>query len=32
VATGTSVSALKVATHRAIVSLRRMLGVASDED
>jgi RNA polymerase sigma-70 factor (ECF subfamily) len=31
-ATGTSVSALKVATHRAIVSLRRMLGVASDED
>jgi len=32
VATGTSVSALKVATHRAIVSLRRILGVASDED
>jgi RNA polymerase sigma-70 factor (ECF subfamily) len=32
VATGTSVGALKVATHRAIVSLRRMLGVASDED
>ena len=32
VATGTSVGALKVATHRAIVSLRRILGVASDED
>jgi len=32
VATGTSVSALKVATHRAIVSLRRIFGVASDED
>ena len=31
-ATGTSVTALKVATHRAIVSLRRMLGVSSDED
>jgi RNA polymerase sigma-70 factor (ECF subfamily) len=30
-ATGTSVTALKVATHRAIVSLRRMLGVSSDE-
>ena len=31
-ATGTSVSALKVATHRAIVSLRRILGVSSDEN
>lgn len=30
-ATGTSVTALKVATHRAIVSLRRILGVSSDE-
>jgi len=30
-ATGTSVAALKVATHRAIVSLRRILGVSSDE-
>jgi RNA polymerase sigma-70 factor (ECF subfamily) len=30
-ATGTSVPALKVATHRAIVSLRRILGVSSDE-
>jgi RNA polymerase sigma-70 factor (ECF subfamily) len=30
-ATGTSVAALKVATHRAIVSLRRMLGVSRDE-
>jgi RNA polymerase sigma-70 factor (ECF subfamily) len=30
-ATGTSVAALKVATHRAIVSLRRILGVPSDE-
>lgn len=30
-ATGTSVTALKVATHRAIESLRRMLGVSSDE-
>lgn len=29
--TGTSVAALKVATHRAIVSLRRILGVSSDE-
>jgi RNA polymerase sigma-70 factor (ECF subfamily) len=31
VATGTSVGALKVATHRAISSLRRILGVSSDE-
>ena len=31
-ATGTSVAALKVATHRAILSLRRLLGVPSDED
>jgi RNA polymerase sigma factor (sigma-70 family) len=30
-ATGTSVTALKVATHRAIASLRRILGVPSDE-
>ena len=30
-ATGASVTALKVATHRAIVSLRRILGVSSDE-
>ncbi len=30
-ATGTSVTALKVATHRALVSLRRILGVSSDE-
>jgi RNA polymerase sigma factor (sigma-70 family) len=30
-ATGTSVAALKVATHRAIVSLRRILGGSSDE-
>jgi RNA polymerase sigma-70 factor (ECF subfamily) len=30
-ATGTSVSALKVATHRAMLSLRRILGVSSDE-
>jgi RNA polymerase sigma-70 factor (ECF subfamily) len=30
-ATGTSVTALKVATHRAIASLRRILGVSSDE-
>jgi RNA polymerase sigma-70 factor (ECF subfamily) len=30
-ATGTSVTALKVATHRAILSLRRILGVSSDE-
>jgi RNA polymerase sigma-70 factor (ECF subfamily) len=30
-ATGTSVTALKVATHRAIVSLRRILGVSGDE-
>jgi len=30
-ATGTSVTALKVATHRAIMSLRRILGVSSDE-
>jgi RNA polymerase sigma factor (sigma-70 family) len=30
-ATGTSIAALKVATHRAIVSLRRILGVSSDE-
>ena len=30
-ATGTSVTALKVATHRAIVSLRRIFGVSSDE-
>ena len=30
-ATGTSVPALKVATHRAIMSLRRILGVSSDE-
>jgi RNA polymerase sigma-70 factor (ECF subfamily) len=30
-ATGTSVTALKVATHRAIVSLRRILGASSDE-
>jgi RNA polymerase sigma factor (sigma-70 family) len=30
-ATGTSISALKVATHRAIVSLRRILGVSGDE-
>ena len=29
--TGTSVAALKVATHRAIVSLRRILRVSSDE-
>jgi RNA polymerase sigma-70 factor (ECF subfamily) len=29
--TGMSVAALKVATHRAIVSLRRLLGVSSDE-
>jgi RNA polymerase sigma-70 factor (ECF subfamily) len=31
VATGTSVAALKVATHRAIQSLRRILGVSSNE-
>jgi RNA polymerase sigma factor (sigma-70 family) len=30
-ATGTSITALKVATHRAIVSLRRILGVSRDE-
>jgi RNA polymerase sigma-70 factor (ECF subfamily) len=30
-ATGTSVTALKVATHRAIVSLRRILGGSGDE-
>jgi DNA-directed RNA polymerase specialized sigma24 family protein len=31
--TGTSVSALKVATHRAMASLRRALGASgSDED
>ena len=30
-ATGTSVGALKVATHRAIMSLRRILGVSGDE-
>jgi RNA polymerase sigma-70 factor (ECF subfamily) len=30
-ATGTSVSALKVATHRAIGSLRRILGASTDE-
>jgi RNA polymerase sigma-70 factor (ECF subfamily) len=30
-ATGTSVAALKVATHRAIASLRRILGASSDE-
>jgi RNA polymerase sigma-70 factor (ECF subfamily) len=30
--TGTSVAALKVATHRAIVSLRRALGVMKDDD
>jgi RNA polymerase sigma-70 factor (ECF subfamily) len=30
-ATGTSITALKVATHRAMVSLRRILGVSSDE-
>ena len=30
-ATGTSITALKVATHRAIVSLRRILGASSDE-
>jgi RNA polymerase sigma-70 factor (ECF subfamily) len=29
--TGTSVTALKVATHRAMVSLRRILGASSDE-
>jgi RNA polymerase sigma-70 factor (ECF subfamily) len=29
--TGTSVTALKVATHRAMLSLRRILGVSSDE-
>jgi RNA polymerase sigma factor (sigma-70 family) len=31
-ATGTSVTALKVATHRAMLSLRRIFGVSSDED
>jgi RNA polymerase sigma-70 factor (ECF subfamily) len=31
-ATGTSVSALKVATHRAMASLRRMLGAAEDHE
>jgi RNA polymerase sigma-70 factor (ECF subfamily) len=30
-ATGTSVAALKVATHRAILSLRRILGGSNDE-
>ena len=30
--TGTSVAALKVATHRAMLSLRRVLGVSSNED
>jgi RNA polymerase sigma-70 factor (ECF subfamily) len=29
--TGTTVTALKVATHRAMVSLRRILGASSDE-
>ncbi len=29
--TGTSITALKVATHRAILSLRRILGASSDE-
>ncbi|MGH9236879.1 MAG: sigma-70 family RNA polymerase sigma factor [Vicinamibacterales bacterium] len=32
VATGTSVSALKVATHRAMASLKRMLGAAGTDE
>jgi RNA polymerase sigma factor (sigma-70 family) len=31
-ATGSSVSALKVATHRAMMSLRRVLGASSEDD